>query len=53
MDAAILGLAEEAQSMVIDRCKHSPASGWRFQGFPGPFQVFQNESSQVLGLHSK
>ena len=41
MDAALLGLSDDAQKMVADRANASPAAGWRFTGFAAHDQDYE------------
>ena len=38
VDAALLGLRDDAAAMVMDRAQTQPAQGWRFPTFDGPMQ---------------
>ena len=41
MDAALLGLTDDAKGKVTDRAKASPAAGWRFTGFAAHYQDYE------------
>lgn len=41
MDAALLGLTQDAQKMVTDRAKANPPPGWRFTGFAAHDQDYE------------
>ena len=38
VDAAMLGLREDAGAMILERARLAPAAGWRFPVFVGPLQ---------------
>ena len=38
MDAAMLGLRQDAGQQILDRARQAPANGWRFPVFVGPLQ---------------
>ena len=38
VDAALLGLTDEAAKQILDRAAYAPADGWKFPVFVGPLQ---------------
>ena len=41
MDAAILGITDDAMKMVVQRARAAPQSGWRFTGFAAHDQDYE------------
>eukprot|EP01121_Diplochlamys_sp_Union-15-3_P008096 TRINITY_DN2122_c0_g1_i1.p1 TRINITY_DN2122_c0_g1~~TRINITY_DN2122_c0_g1_i1.p1 ORF type:complete len:765 (+),score=128.25 TRINITY_DN2122_c0_g1_i1:101-2395(+) len=52
MNAAFLGLADEATSQVIERAKTAPAKGYRFPGFMPAFQDSQPSADHLSNMNT-
>lgn len=52
MDAALLGLADDAYSMVMDRAVQPPPPGYRYPTFAQHYQVHVQEFVHIPRLHA-